>query len=491
MSQDPFGEESQISPNDLDAERAVLGALMLGDDFPTTEAVASLRPRHFFRDTHQVIFAKMCTMRDAGQVTDLVMLKSAMTPEVLERAGGLAYIAKLTDGVPRSTNVGLYASLVRTHADARAMIATFDRARSRLYQEPTVASNGFIADVTSELEAIRHSPERRPTFQLIDDVEMIARPEPSMLVSGILTSGSFGVLFAPPGQSKTFTMVELGVCIATGKPFFGNPVPQPGNVVHVLGEGAGLFGRRLAAAKMKHGIAPDTSMGYYTLPEPVDLLNAESVRQFIDAAGKVSPMVIFLDTVNRNMSGNENATEDMTAFVRSVSRIRTELSCAVVGVHHTGWDEKRERGSNVLRAAVDTLLSLRSGDGDLVTFSCERQRDIESFAPIQLRRVALGDSCVMQPASDTFEPSPNERQAIEALQDIYCGRPVASGAWRDASGLAPRTFDRVKKGLLASGSVERLKGKYRPLRHVHDGQGGENGERSRHIDDSVPATDSP
>ena len=454
-------------PHDLEAERAVLGALLVRGEFPSIEEVANLEPRHFFRDAHRVIFDKMRALQCDGQTIDLVTLRSALGPKSLDLVGGPAYITALTDGVPQSTNVHAYASVVRNCADARAMIATFDRARTRLYQDPAAASNGLVADVALELEAIRHVPTSRPTFQLIDDVEMIARPEPPMLISGILTAGSSAGLFAPPGYSKTFTIVELLVCVATGRTFFGTLVPQSGNVLHVLGEGAGLFGRRLAAVKQKHGIPVETAIGYYTLPESVDMLNAESVSRLITAAQHVSPMLVALDTVQRNMRGNENASEDMAAFVAGVDRIRHELGCAVIVVHHTGWDEKRERGSNVLRASVDTLLSLRRGDGDVLTLSCEKQRDIEPFTPFLLRQVTLGNSCVMQLASVTSEHSPNEQTALETLRNLYTGSaPVASRKWRDASRLTERTFERVKRALLESNHVERIKGQYRPVQKV-------------------------
>lgn len=452
-------------PHDLDAERAVLGGLLVTGRIPEPDQVASLEPVHFFRDAHRVIFETMRTLSSTGGVIDLVTLKGALGSN-LDRVGGPAYIASLTDGVPRSTNVPAYAAVVRECSDARAMIAALDRARDRLYADPAVASNGLAADVSTQLDAIRQQ-KADTSLHLVDDVEMIVRPEPSMLVSGVLTAGSFAGLFAPPGFSKTFLIVELGIVIATGRTFFGAPVPEPGNVLHVLGEGGGLFGRRLSAAKRKHGIASDTPVGYYTLPESVDLLNPERVGRLIEVAKDISPMVVFIDTVNRSMSGDENATADMTAFVSSVDRIRTELNTAVVGVHHTGWDERRERGSNVLRASVDTLLSLRRGDDGVLTLACEKQRDIEPFAPFQLRQISQGDSCVMQLAFDTSERNPNEEKALAALRDLYDGsRPVPSGKWCAASRLTARTFERVKKAVMESGEVERIRGKYRPLQKV-------------------------
>ena len=162
-------------------------------------------------------------------------------------------------------------------------------------------------EVSSIARSVATYPPERPAqvladhgreLRLIDDVEMINRPEPPALVEGMVLAGSLSGIFSPAGRGKTVVATHLGVCVTTGRAFFGAPVAEPGNVVHVLGEGAGRFGARLKAAKLEFGIDPETPLGYYTLPESIDISNAAGLDQFITAARPVGPQLVFLDTVN-------------------------------------------------------------------------------------------------------------------------------------------------------------------------------------------------
>lgn len=64
--------------------------------------------------------------------------------------------------------------------------------------------------------------------------------------------------------------------------------------------------------------------------------------------------LIVIDTVARNMVGDENSTEDMGEFVRAIDRVWNELGCFVLTVHHSGKDVARGlRGSSALGGASD------------------------------------------------------------------------------------------------------------------------------------------
>ena len=95
----------------------------------------------------------------------------------------------------------------------------------------------------------------------------------------------------------------------------------------------------------------------------------------------------------------------------------------------TGSSSMRARTS-ICTPSTPSILSLRRGDGDELMLTCEKQRDIGPFTPFRLRRVPLGDSCVMQLASNISELGSNERKVLEALSNLYTGQsPVASGKW--------------------------------------------------------------
>jgi replicative DNA helicase len=99
-------ESARTLPHNLDAERSVLGAVMLRND-AINQATEVIDSGDFFREAHRLIFDKMIGLSERGLAIDLVTLKEELSRAgLLESVGGPAYIASLVDGVPRATNVG-------------------------------------------------------------------------------------------------------------------------------------------------------------------------------------------------------------------------------------------------------------------------------------------------------------------------------------------------------------------------------------------------
>jgi replicative DNA helicase len=111
-------------PQNLDAERSVLGAVLL-DNHALNAAVERLRPEDFFLDQHRRVFQQMMALGEAQQAIDLVTLTDELHRRgELEAAGGAAYLAQLMDGVPRVTNIDHYARIVKEKAVLRNLIHT-------------------------------------------------------------------------------------------------------------------------------------------------------------------------------------------------------------------------------------------------------------------------------------------------------------------------------------------------------------------------------
>jgi RecA-family ATPase len=65
--------------------------------------------------------------------------------------------------------------------------------------------------------------------------------------------------------------------------------------------------------------------------------------------------MIIIDTLARNMGGDENSTQDMNAFIQHLDTyLRQPWKCCVLVVHHRrGMDKDRSRGSTALKGALD------------------------------------------------------------------------------------------------------------------------------------------
>ena len=127
------GVAERTLPHNLEAERSVLGAILLHND-AFNLAAEVIDAADFFRDAHRRIFDKMVKLSEAGHAIDLVTLKEELSRSGdLDEVGGPAYITALVDGVPRSTNVEHYARIIKEKATLRNLIFSANKILATAY----------------------------------------------------------------------------------------------------------------------------------------------------------------------------------------------------------------------------------------------------------------------------------------------------------------------------------------------------------------------
>jgi replicative DNA helicase len=127
-------------PHNLDAERSVLGAILLRND-AINAAVEVLQPEDFYRDAHQLLLEHMIQLSERGAAIDLVTLAESLSrADALDKVGGPAYITRLVDGVPRTTNIEHYAQIVKEKATLRRLITEASKIASDAYDADRDAS---------------------------------------------------------------------------------------------------------------------------------------------------------------------------------------------------------------------------------------------------------------------------------------------------------------------------------------------------------------
>lgn len=111
-------------PHSVEAEQAVLGAIILDSDRLIT-ASERVDPDDFYRVSHQRIFEAMLKINDRGELVDLVTLSSELQAQgILEEIGGLNYLAEVAESVPAIGNIGYYLNVVDQKAALRRLIRT-------------------------------------------------------------------------------------------------------------------------------------------------------------------------------------------------------------------------------------------------------------------------------------------------------------------------------------------------------------------------------
>src|SRR5262245_43600785 len=121
-------------PHNLEAEKCVLGAILI-NNHAFNQAAEVIDAGDFFRDAHRRIFEKMVGLSERSEPVDLVTLKDELgRAGELDEVGGPAYIAALTDGVPRSANVEYYARIVKEKSTLRRLIQSATDILTQAYE---------------------------------------------------------------------------------------------------------------------------------------------------------------------------------------------------------------------------------------------------------------------------------------------------------------------------------------------------------------------
>jgi len=237
-----------------------------------------------------------------------------------------------------------------------------------------------IEELLKEKPAEKQEQERKPL--LVDVGEIVQQPPAvSWLIRDWLPTGIFAVLFGPSGKGKSFLVLDMLACIATGIDFHGHKT-APGIAAYFCAEGFAGIGKRLAAWQIRN--EQQLAGRMFASASIPPLLDGGAAR-IIEELGRLPdvPKVIALDTVSRALGGgNENDSQDMAAFVSACDAIRAAApGSTLIAIHHTGWsDPSRARGSSVLRAAVDVEMACNRDDHGVVWLSCTKAKDAEEPA---------------------------------------------------------------------------------------------------------------
>ncbi|HYG81678.1 MAG TPA: replicative DNA helicase [Pyrinomonadaceae bacterium] len=122
-------------PNSAEAERAILGAILL-DNSLVTQAIELLRPEDFYVPSHRRIFLAMISLFEHGsEINPILIAEELKRDGAVESVGGLTFITNLTYGLPHFANVAAYAKVVGDKSMLRQLIKVCNKVTSEALEE--------------------------------------------------------------------------------------------------------------------------------------------------------------------------------------------------------------------------------------------------------------------------------------------------------------------------------------------------------------------
>jgi len=347
-------------PHNLEAERSVLGAILVHNDAFNTAAQV-IDGRDFYRDAHRRIFDRMVTLSERNEAIDFVTLKEELSRGGdLDHVGGPAYIASLVDGVPRATNIEYYARIVKEKATLRNLIYAANKILTSAYeadQEPELildeAESSIFAVADDRLKA-GFVPMRDLVKENFPKVELLF--EHKRLVTGVptgfvdldemtrgLQAGDLVIIAARPSMGKTSLVLNIAQHVAVQPDltvgFFSLEMSKEALFIRLLTSEAQIDSHRLMSGAIGQ-------KDYGRISHAIETLSA--MRLFIDDTANIGVLemraksrrlqaehglnLIVLDYIQLMSARGryENRTLELASISRSLKGLAKELNVPIV-----------------------------------------------------------------------------------------------------------------------------------------------------------------
>jgi replicative DNA helicase len=346
-------------PHNLDAERSVLGAILI-DNEAFNVAASVIEPRAFFRDAHRRIFDRMVALAERSQPIDLVTLKEELERAgELDEVGGPAYIASLVDGVPRATNVEYYARIVKEKSTLRHLIFSANKILANAYEADQEAdlivdeAESAIFSVADDRIKSGFIPMRDLVKDSFPKIEQLFAHK--SFITGIATGfteidrmtrgfqrGDLIIVAARPSMGKTSLVLNIAQHVATGNGvvgFFSLEMSKEQLFMRMLASEAKIDNYRLMSGQIGQKEYSNITHALETLSAShlyiddtagVGVLEMRAKARRLQAEHGLDLLAVDYIQLMTGRGRFENRTLELASISRSMKGLAKELNVPVV-----------------------------------------------------------------------------------------------------------------------------------------------------------------
>jgi len=151
--------ELHVPPHDLEAEKSVLGALLIDKD-SIVKVVEFLKPQHFYKPSHESIFEAILTLYERKEPAEFNNSSNQLKKmKELDNVGGVSYLTELVNSVPTSANVESYANLIKNDFIKRSLMSAASEIGELVFEDDEVEG------ILDKSEQLIYSLSQNLTYQ--------------------------------------------------------------------------------------------------------------------------------------------------------------------------------------------------------------------------------------------------------------------------------------------------------------------------------------
>ena len=390
---------SRIPPQSIDAERALLGSIMLKADaiHDISDVVSS---NSFYVEKHRLIFRAFTELAGDGNPIDLLSTASRLKDmNELDKAGGNSYLAELVSAVPTSANLKYYAEIVQKKAmmrgviDAAADIGEIGYDESRPIEDIVDASEKRLSEVTSSptmRKFVSIGDELTEAWERFDnlhkgDNDMRGVPTGFQQLDNILAGfqrSDLIILAARPSMGKTALALDIArqTAIKYGTPvgIFSLEMSSQQLVDRMLASEARVDAWKLRTGKIdsdeeferiRDGMGRLSKAPIFIDDQPANnALAMRSVARRLKRENGIGLLIVdYLQLMTSSVSrSSDNMVQQVTEISRSLKTMARELDVPVLALSQLSRAIEQRRGRPRLSDLRDS--GSIEQDADVVMF---------------------------------------------------------------------------------------------------------------------------
>ena len=291
---DPELFGGRIPPQNIDAERSLLGAILL-DDSAFPEILEKIKPIDFYEKKHGTIYRAMVSLYEHSQPIDLLTLRSELNNQkLIKEVGGAPYLTDLTNVVPTASNVLSYAKLVEQDSIRRRLIRAGTEITNQAYDGSTDVSV-MLGAAEKELFAVSDQTTKTEYAALEDLlVDAFDRMEALHTNKGALRGLKTGFrdLDNKTAGFQKGDLIIIGARPAMGKTTFAQNLAY--NIAGINKRGVLFFSMEMAKNEIVDRMIASTS-GVDSWHIRTGNISADDFAKIGDALGEMSEIPLYLD----------------------------------------------------------------------------------------------------------------------------------------------------------------------------------------------------